>query len=300
MKPGIRVLVGEWETLEPQEGSRLSYLMWDVLREWERRGHPVRVDRGIPPGGADTRAWEVCVLHVDLTRTPPEYAAFAQQHRVSVNGRFLDNSKRMISQSMTVPCDGYEGAVIVKSDLNYGGSPEANRVRRSGGWFAKRQASLRCRLPWAWRPSIPVMEYRVFERRDQVPAAVWRNPGLVVERFRPEIRDGLFWVRSWLFLGDRGYVRSIASEHPVIKAERVIRQELGDQDDPVVLPAGVRERRAQLGLEYGKIDYVVCDGEPFVFDMNRTPNSAKKDPEEKRVQTEMLADGLYSLTGPVV
>lgn len=292
----IRVLVGGWERLEPVPGSSLSYLMWDVMAEWRRRGHLVTELRGVPTGGPCVEPRGVCVLHIDLTRTPADCAAYAASHAVSVNGRFLDNSKRAVSRHLVSPDDGYDGAVIVKSDLNYGGSPEENMARRVGGWRARLAGSVRRRRPWAMRSTISVMDYRVFDRRSEVPAAVWRNPGLVVERFRPEHRDGLFWVRSWLFLGDRGYVRSIGSSHPVIKAERVTSQRLGDQDDPEVLPQSVRDRRAEMGLDYGKIDFTVGeDGEAVVFDMNRTPNSAKKEPEEKRLQTEMLADGLAGL-----
>ena len=291
----ITVLVGDWESLEPVAGSRLSYLMWDVVAEWRRRGHPVRVVRGVPVSGPDADPWDVCVLHVDLTRVPAEYAAYAHTHRTAVNGRFLDNAKRVVSRALVTPGDAYAGPVIVKSDLNYGGSPEENMARRQSGRAARLRASVRRRLPWTVRGSAGVLEYRVYECRDAVPRAVWRRPGLVVERFTPERRDGLYWVRSWLFLGDRGYVRSIASDHPVIKAERVTRQELGDQDDPAVLPAAVRARRAEMGHDYGKIDFVVRDGEAVVFDMNRTPNSAKKEPEEKRRQTGMLADGLATL-----
>lgn len=294
--PDIRVLVGSWERLEPVAGSSLSYLMWDVAAEWRRRGHRVTESRGVPDLAGDLELFGVCVLHVDLTRTPQEYAWFANAHAVAVNGRFLDNSKRSVSRDLVSPGDGYAGAVIVKTDLNYGGSPEENRSRRVGGAAARIARVARGIRPWTARRYLSVMDYRVYERRGDVPAAVWRNPALVVERFRPERRDGLYWVRSWLFLGDRGYVRSIGSAHPVIKAERVTAQRLGDQDDPAVLPPPVRQRRAEAGLDYGKIDFTVGDdGTVTVLDMNRTPNSAKKDPEEKRVQTEMLADGLVSL-----
>ncbi|MCC5822453.1 MAG: hypothetical protein LAT64_06940 [Phycisphaerales bacterium] len=287
----VAVLVGDWEQIEPVEGWETWYLLWDVIQALRERGHRVQTIRGV-----DRRDWpeaDIGVVHVDLTRTPAAYAEAAGRYPVAVNGGCLDISKRAVSSCVVRPGDGYEGPVIVKSDLNCGGHPEEVRGRRSRGWVAKQAGSVGKRMPWAMRRRLPLSAYRVFERRSDVPWVAWRNPGLVVERFLPEERDGLYWLRSWLFMGECGYVRLIGAEERVVKARGIVRQELGDQDDPAWLPPSVRDRRAELGLDYGKIDFVMHKNEAVIFDINRTPSSSRdKSPEERGYQSGLLADGL--------
>ena len=290
----IDILIGDWERFEPLEGQGFHFALLDAADLWRERGHGVRVVRGLadlPQGGRG----EVCVLHVDLTRTPPAYLERARSYPVAVNARFVDNAKRVVSRDLVTPGDGYEGAVIVKSDLNYGGSPERVLDRRTSGWLARRGASLRRRLPWMLRSEIDPKDYRVFERRAEVPRAVWWNRHLVVERFFTERAEGMYWLRSWVFLGDRGFVRYCGSVHPVIKAERVKIRRMEDDTDPVHLPDSVRVRRAELGMDYGKIDFIVEDGVAHVIDANRTPNSRAKTPEARRAEAVRVAEGLDAL-----
>ena len=287
----IDILIGDWERFEPVEGRAFHFALADAADLWRERGLEVRVVRGlqaVPEGGRG----EVCILHVDLTRTPAAYLELARSYPVALNARFVDNAKRVVSRDLVEPGDGYEGPVIVKSDLNYGGSPEHVMARRTTGWVARRGASLRRRLPWTMRSEIDPKDYRVFERRAEVPRAVWRNRHLVVERFFTERAEGMCWLRSWVFLGDRGFVRYCGSEHPVIKAERVKIRRMADDTDPAHLPESVRIRRAELGMDYGKIDFIVDGGVAHVIDANRTPNSRAATPEARRAEAERIVDGL--------
>lgn len=296
----IDVLIGDWERFEPAESQDFHFALMDVADLWRERGHEVRVVRGIP--GAGWSPGDVCVVHVDLTRTPRTYLDLAASYPLAVNARFLDNSKRVVSRNLVTPGDGYDGPVIVKSDLNYGGSPERVMERRTSGPLARQGASLRRRLPWTLRSEIHPQDYRVYERRAQVPRSVWWNRHLVVERFFTERAEGMYWLRSWVFLGDRGLVRYCGSDHPVIKAYagRVrVRRVVGDES-PSDLPDLVRTRRAELQMDYGKIDFIVHEGQAHVIDANRTPNSRATTPEAKRSEALRIVDGLDAMVAAAV
>jgi hypothetical protein len=296
----IDVLIGDWERFEPPEGQEFHFALTDVADLWRERGHDVRVVRGIP--GAGWSPGDVCVVHVDLTLTPRAYLDLAASYPTAVNARFLDNSKRVVSRNLVTPGDGYEGPVIVKSDLNYGGSPERVMERRTSGLLARQGASLRRRLPWTMRSEIDPKNYRVYEHRAEVPRSVWWNRHLVVERFFTERAEDMYWIRSWVFLGDRGFVRYCGSHHPVIKAyaDRVrIRRVVGDESR-ADLPDIVRTRRAELQMDYGKIDFIVHEGQAHVIDANRTPNSRAITPEAKRSEALRIVDGLDALIAAAV
>lgn len=291
----IDALIGDWERLEPAEGQDFHFALLDAADIWRERGHQFRVVRGLP--GPGWSPGDVCVVHVDLTRTPRAYLDVAASYPVAINARFLDNSKRVVSRDLVTPGDGYDGPVIVKSDLNYGGSPERVMARRTSGVLARKAASLRQRLPWTLRSEIQPKDYRVYERREQVPRSVWWNRHLVVERYFTEQAEDMYWLRSWVFLGDRGFVRYCGSDHPVIKAERVRVRRMASDESPADLPDLVRTRRAELRMDYGKIDFIVHDGQAHVIDANRTPNSRATTPEAKRAEGVRIVDGLDALVG---
>lgn len=292
---GIDILTGAWESFEPRPGQGHTFFLSDIAGVWRDRGFGVRVLRGLPGPGFQRSG--VCVLHVDLTRVPPEHAAFAAGYALAVNGRFLDNSKRVVSRQLVERADAYDGPVIVKTDLNYGGSPESVRRRAEASWLDRRVAGAREHGPWVWRSSIPPEAYRVFDRKRDVPRAVWLNRHLVVERAAFERFDGLYWIRSWMFLGDRGFVRFQGAKERVIKARRVVERRDFAEGEPGVLPDAVRVRRAELGMDFGKIDYIVSGSTVLVIDANRTPISRATDPAQRRAMAERVADGLGVLEG---
>ena len=292
----IDILTEGWEPFEPDPGEKTHYVLADVAQVWGKAGHDVRVLRGVPARGAEA---DVCVQRVDQTRTPPACTAYVAGHRVAVNAGVTDISKRAISRALVLPGDGYEGPVIVKSDLNTGGGAEREVLKRRGSVLGRLGHSARRRLPWTLGGSLPVLGYRVFERRAEVPRSVWWNRDLVVERLVTERREGLYWLRSWLFLGDRGAVRFDGSEVPLIKVGHIKVWRFEDQADPAVLPEAVRKRRAELGMQFGKLDFVVTDEETLVFDVNRTPTTMLWEPEHRWRQAELLAGGLDALLGGV-
>ena len=139
----------------------------------------------------------------------------------------------------------------------------------------------------AWRTVL--LEYPVYKSLAEVPRDVFKNPALVVERFLPEKEGDRYFMRLCFFLGDRELNARVAGPEPVIKRRNAVLVEEGIQ-----VPEPVRRLRRELGLDYGKIDYAIHDGEVVIFDVNRTPLGAGTDTSGWRI-TAALADGIWSL-----
>ena len=140
---------------------------------------------------------------------------------------------------------------------------------------------------WERRRVLPVGSYRVFASAAEVPDGVWRNPGLVVERFGAEREGSDYCCRHWLFFGDREVHRRTVSADPIVKA----RARLEPLDEPV--PARLREYREALGFDYGKFDYGLVDGDVVLYDANRTPG-ATSDPRRHADTVDVLSRGIAS------
>ena len=152
--------------------SSSHYLVRGLFPYWIEAGHEVLVREGT----ADLPRADVAILHVDLTVVPLAYLEALRGFPAVINGATGDVSKRSFSQHLVVPGDGYGGPVIVKTDLNCGGQPEAFQAQvalRKGRKLAPPVRFMRGRYP-------------VFDSPAQVPAGVWRDPDLVVEKFLPE------------------------------------------------------------------------------------------------------------------
>jgi len=127
----------------------------------------------------------------------------------------------------------------------------------------------------------------VYSSMEHVPAHSIDNPALVVERFVPEREDGLFACRFWTFSGNVERCARVFSREPIVKAAGQVRFEFCD------VPDALRQKRAALGFDYGKFDFVIHDGEAVLLDANKTPgtppvSNASGWPKE-------FAEGLLSL-----
>jgi len=60
------------------------------------------------------------------------------------------------------------------------------------------------------------------------------------------------------------------------------------------VPKEVTGMRRRLGLDYGKIDYVIHQGQVVILDANRTP-AGPGTPEATARTVGDLADGIWSL-----
>ena len=228
-------------------------------------------------------------MHVDLTKTPADYARAAARYPKVINGGVVDISKREISDQLVRRGDGYGGPVIVKTDRNSGGSRERQLDQRAGRRAALRRHidAWRDRLPWGWRAHLDTGDYRTFDSVAQVPRAVWFNRSLVVERFLPERQNGHFCLRTWVFLGDRETNAISYATEPVIKSHNVVRRE------PVPdVPDELRAMRRKLGFDYGKFDYGLVDGRVVLYDANRTPMFGAMRREDYWPRVQLLAEGI--------
>jgi hypothetical protein len=145
--------------------------------------------------------------------------------------------------------------VIVKTDANCGGRPE--HLLRS----VAHRAGVHCEIPVGPATS----SYPIHPSLHAVPESVWSTPGVVVEKFLPEKDDRGYYMRVWLFFGDREGSTRFRADVPEIKS-----QDLKERE-PVDVPPELRAWRKRLGFDFGKFDYV-RHGERFVLlDVNRTP-----------------------------
>ena len=231
-------------------------------------GHEVEFVRGVDRA---IRA-DLIVPHVDLTVLPPEYVEFLKSHDNVVNRQVVDISKRSFSRLRVTRGDAWGGPVIVKSNLNYGGTPERDLLGPAWwerGLFRKllRAAARRDRRT-RFHPFLPVRpdRYPVFDSVADLPRGTFLNPRLHVERFRPE-RDGdMYCLRSYLFAGSAEVNIRYTCPNPVVKAAGIV-----DRKD-VPVPEELREFRARNGFDYGKFDHVIVDGHVHLLDINRTPS----------------------------
>ena len=265
------------------------YLARCQRQVWEVEGRQVIVHQGTaPPPPAD-----LAFLHVDLTQVPADYAALAAFYPFCANAAVTDISKRRISRSLVAEDDAYDGPVIVKTDRNSRGLPEARlRLAEGGLWTALRQAALRW-LPPAWGGGAG-RDYQLFERKAQVPRWAWRRRDLVVDRFFTERRGDHFALHQWFFLGDRSYATTMLSSEPMVKWANSTREELWHQN----VPENLWRRRRELGFDFGKFDYIVQDGEAMLLDANPTPHYVISELTlESQWVAGVLGAGVDSLTG---
>ncbi len=255
-----------------QRGLELPYMVYGLAARWRARGHRVLVHHGTedPPAG------DLAIVNVDLSVIPAPYRAlFARYPRV-INGAVLDVSKTGFSLDLLDRHSDWIGPVIVKTDANYGGRPEQLLRSMAGSAEAARDI-----------PAGPVAhEYPIYRSLREVPAQVWASPGLVVERFLPERDEAGFYVRVWVFLGDRDRSTRWRASGPVVKADNVLERV------PVEVPDELRAWRERLHFDFGKFDYVRHGNRWVLLDVNRTPAYPVPDagPDDPVLQT--LAPGL--------
>jgi hypothetical protein len=189
----------------------VSYLIKFLMKEWQAMGCTVDVVRGT----RQQRRADLVIPHVNLTITPQEYLDGLRAYPNVVNRHVADISKSRISTHLVRRNDPYTGPVIVKTDRNYGGIPERRLVPPSRfrpsrwAWFARRLIGrvlgrdLR-RVSWRYLESMPPDAYPVFPSVHDVPNGVFENTNLVVEKFVPEVADGLYCLRYYFFFGSAG------------------------------------------------------------------------------------------------
>lgn len=264
------------------------YIIHHMAEYWRADGHDVVYLFG-------PRKYEpadVVVVHVNLSVVPDAYLELAGRYPVAVNGRVRDIRKSKISNNLLRADDPWDGPVIVKSDLNYAGAPERllTRTAAERHWrFARRVRRALNHLRGYTPPFVDSVDYQIYNNIEQVPTRWWERDDVVVERFRPEIEDGLYHTRIFQFLGDRWTCTRVAAAGPIVKTQGSVRIE-DITPDPEVL--AWRER---YHLDYGKLDYVINEGEVVLLDVNKTTGASHyEDDERQEALRRYRAEGLYT------
>jgi hypothetical protein len=272
--PHIAILIHKHNTFV-----NTPFLLNRIAENWQEMGFRVSVTND-PNARIDA---DLAALHVDLTVVPEDYLTFISRYPVAINAAVIDISKRLISSNLVSRGDGYKGEIIVKTNLNFGGYPE-QMIAEKGPRLLKKVQRLRSKLPWSMRS---IADYRIFPSVDQVPRFVWYNPCLIVEKFLPECKEGLYCLRTWAFLGDKETNSLSFSKQPIIKGHNIIRRE------PIAeIPDEIRQMRKDLGFDFGKFDYAIVDGKVVLYDVNRTPNLGTLPKEQYLPNIRLLAEGI--------
>lgn len=253
---------------------RGNYAIWLLAERWAAAGHTIKLAsgwRGLPES-------DVAIVHVNLSVVGQGYAQAARASPIAINGEAVDIRKRLVSRNLVLPGDGWWGPVIVKTDLNCNGVPEIVAELR------RRRA---LHLPEDAAPQ--TIAYTVYPHVGEVPATVWSARDLIVERFLPEREGEDYFLRTWIFFGTAECCRRFRARDPIIKGA-------GYADvTPVEVPPFLRAERMRLGLDYGKFDFVMHEGEPILLDVNKTMGSPPDSRPELRLAYAELAQGLDAL-----
>ena len=268
----IHVITGDGEPVDA------VYALGQIVHVWREAGH--RVSSGL----VDVLDADIGIVHIDLTTIPTSALPANPHRRPLLNANLLDISKTAISHQLVHPDDGYRGPVIIKTNANSAGSGERIGTSR---WTATRlRRKLTTRLPWPMVRTLP-RRYPILDDATHVPTWVWKRSDLVVERFTPERNGNDYVVRVWSFLGDREYVVKMSGPRPVVKTFQ------SDRIEPITeVPDSLRRRRAEMGADYGKFDFVIVDGEAILLDANKTPTLRQGDGPD-RPNITRLAAGIH-------
>ncbi len=246
------------------------FAIWHLAEIWRRENFKVfflfGVKKHIPA--------DVAILHVDLTVVPDIYMDFANRYPFVLNGEIKDISKSSFSGQKISPDEGYKGPVIVKSDLNYAGQPEK---RLLGNYLSRLALRISCRwLPshrFGSRGAAPNFrspyDYLILDSLLSVPREWLSHEHILVEKFIPEMQDGLYCQRVYHFLGERGVCVLRRSRCPIVNASNVVNREV------VAVHPEVVKIAKSMKFDYGKFDYVMHEGKPALLDANKTPGSGE-------------------------
>jgi hypothetical protein len=208
-------------------------------------------------------AADVVIVHVDLSVVPDAYLDFAARYPASLNRGLVDIRKSTYSGLQLTRSSDYGGRVIVKTIRNHGGRPE----RRLSKLAPLRQGPARWRRRRTTQWNRSRSPYRIYDHLAGVPRHFFADPRYIVERLMTEECDGLFWTRYLNVLGPRVNAYRISGPTPIVTGVQDVQS---IEVDPSVL-----EYARRIGLEYGKIDYVVHEGETFILDVNKTTGAGR-------------------------
>jgi hypothetical protein len=265
---------------------RNSYLIDALAFRWGKNGYKV-LKRYSTKNLPDA---DIAILHIDATIVPEKYDQCLSKYPVVLNRNILNISKTVFSNNIVKSDDVYAGPVIIKTNANCGAKPEASKMK-----YIWSKLTLHCN--WEKVSTLNPKEYPVFDKKEDIPAGVWKNRNLVVEKFLPEKSNGLFFLRYWIFLGNKGWVGRFGSNDPIVKfSNKITKNEIlhintEAEDETVHVPEELKIWRKKLGFDYGRFDYVEHNGKIILFDVNKTIGSERRR-DTYSVQLDFLASGI--------
>lgn len=276
-----------------------SYVIDLLTVEWQKMGFDVQMLSGT----GNMQSADVLIPHLDLTIIPHDYCMFMERYPRVINKEVVDISKSRISSNLLRKNDSYGGPVIVKTDRNYGGLPEAHlgidsdRDQLDLSTFLEKVATkvgkkLTGRVPWKYVRYLKTSEYPLFLSIQAVPKGIFKNKSLVVEKYRPERENKNYVVRYCYFFGDKEISFLLRSSERNVKISNAFHIE------EVPTPQEIHLMRHKMGFEFGKFDYTINEGEVVLFDANRTPSCSYLSLEQGRPMWNLarrLADGIWSI-----
>lgn len=216
---------------------------------------------------------DIVISHVDLSIVPASYRKILQDLPVVINQGVGDITKRAYSQNLLNEADPYDGPVIIKTDLNCCGSPE-RRIAKQEKTIHALSMPLRAALGLK---SLKLRgkctrsnNYWVIPSKTLVPRGLWKDRNFVVEKFLPEREGDLYFMRYYLFLGDREFAGRFGSQEPVVKISKSV-----TEHEVVEIPEELRALRANMGFDYGRFDFAIHDGKVAIYDVNKTPGGGE-------------------------
>jgi hypothetical protein len=249
---------------------------------WREQGHILSFGNRPPP------TTDAVIAHTDYSMIDEHFFRQVDEGIPVINSAARNILKSNVSQLLINENSKWHGPVIIKTDANCHAAEEyayhGLDLLRLLKIFAGRFVS------WQWTGELPFRTYPILERTDQVPGWVWQDHRLVVEKFMPE-RDGeLYVLRLWMFFGEQEYCMRVCSELPVVKSRKLVSVDLVEE-----VPDAVRSVRRKLGLDFGKIDFVMHGNDALVFDVNKTPTVDLNKRGQPGPFVRRLADGLDGL-----
>ncbi|MBI5949470.1 MAG: hypothetical protein HY875_15125 [Chloroflexi bacterium] len=255
-----------------------GYLVRHVAEYWRERG----VDFELTTNPTATPGGDIAWLHLDVTKVGDAYRRAAARFPVVINGGVPDIAKRRTASHLVTRDDNWPGPVIVKTDLNYGGRADDWGYR----WLPMRHPwfhAVRNRLPARVTGRVDPRGYPIHETKAAVPGWVWRDRRFVVQRFLAEREGERYAIRRSFFLGDREFAYRAHGPEPIVTGD-----DHAEWERLAQLPQGLLDFRAELGLDYGKIDYAEVDGELVIYDVN--PAVSVDGPPGCVIQREIIAE----------
>lgn len=239
-----------------------EYSVQSLLPYLEQAGMTVRLlDR---PAHADRAL--AALLHIDLTEVPQLYHEIPELYDRTINGCALSIHRHLYSTLRLKPGDSHSGPVVVKTVLNSKGRPELRWRQYRNRWTRAAHFVRKTFDPGYKQRLCP--PYRVYETMGQVPAGVWSDDRLMVEKFAFASLNLPIVKHRYMFLLEAEVNMRQVYNDVLCAGSKILSNEEGG---PV--PLEVLAVRQRLGLDFGAIDYFIVDGKGIVVDANKTVGS---------------------------